>query len=1083
MSSNTKIIQDLSLLYELSLSIGNSLDLKENTQAFIDRLLSRKSLSFASVWIRKEEDGPYQMIYAKPSFRIKPGAHIDDSHFIIKQLSKQAYFSLHDEDEDFQRVIQKTDITEGAYAIFRLGDLGFLKLYDAHARKRFPAIVMSQLNHLVQKFGVSLNGCLAYENATLESKRRKSIQKELVKKEEQLRQVINSSLDAVITIDAAGKVEQWNTQAHRIFGYSIAEAQGKELSTLIIPKQYRRAHHDGMKRFFETGHGPVIDQRIEITAIRKSGEEFPVELAISHIPLGDDNHLFSAFVRDITVRKRNEEAIKESQVRLASLITNLQVGILAVDENGYITSANPFFSKIFELSSTPEELVGQDSNEIIETIKHSFGAPKDFKENINELIRTRKLIVNQDLFTIDGKILARDFIPLFSDDKYLGHLWQYRDVTLGRKAQEEVRKSEEKYRGIIENMELGLMEVDNDGTIIRAFDRFCHMTGYRPKELLGKNANKILLPEEYWPVLDQQTADRKLGQAGVYEAQLIKKDGSRLWALISGTPIYDQQGHVTGSIGIHYDITERKILEQDLAKAKVIAEQARLAEQQFLANMSHEIRTPMNAVIGMTHLLYETNPTEAQKEYLYALRFSADTLLDIINNILDITKIEAGEIEIEKRPFDLKQLLNSLLRTYQFRAKDKPISVTIDFDSHINNLLLGDATRLSQIINNLMSNALKFTERGTIEMGARLVRRDQHQLWIAFNISDTGIGIPEDKLKLVFKNFKQVDASITRQYGGTGLGLAIVKQLIELQGGTIRVASEAGKGTTFTFEMPYQDSGQAVTNIKQNELAPEQIPSSMNGLNILVVEDNAMNQKLISQILNTWGSQYKIAPNGKIAVEMSLEETFDLIFMDINMPELDGNQATAMIRAEERSPNQQTPIIGLTAAAMLEEKNRALKAGMNEFITKPFSPAVLRKVACKLLGIDTDTRSEKQERPLKPTEIKIDLSYLYDLSNGDPIFIKDMLQTFINEAPGYIEELSTAMEAQNWPIVYKIAHQLKPNFMMLGMVPQQDLAIRLEKIAKHDNGDKTEAPALAQKIEESVIQSLPLLKAKIKSVV
>jgi PAS domain S-box-containing protein len=1082
MNSNTKIIQDLSLLYELSLSIGNSLDLKDNAQEFIDRLLFRKSLSFASVWIRREEGSPYEMIYAKPSFRIKPGQTVDDSHFIIKQLEQQPYFSVHDKDEGFWRIIQKKGVKEGAYAIFRLGNIGFMKLYDSHAKERFPAIVMSQLYHLVQKFSVSLNGCIAYENATLESQRRQAVQKELAEKEEQLRQVINSSLDAVITIDAGGKVEQWNKQAHRIFGYSIEEAQGEDLSALIIPKQYRRAHREGMKRFFDTGEGPVIDQRIEITAVRKNGQEFPVELAISHIPLADDKHLFSAFVRDITKRKRNEEAIKESQVRLTSLISNLQVGTLAVDENGYIILANPFFSKVFELSSTPEELVGQANHEITDIIKHSFESPADFEENINTLIRTRKLVVNQDLFTRDGKILARDFIPLFSDDKYLGHLWQYRDVTLRRKIQEEIRKSEEKYRGIIENMELGLMEVDNQGIIIRAFDRFCQMTGYQPKELLGKNANRMLLPEEYWPVLDQQTADRRLGQAGVYEAQLIKKDGSRIWVLISGTPIYDQQGNVTGSIGIHYDITERKILEHDLAKAKVVAEQARLAEQQFLANMSHEIRTPMNAVIGMTHLLYETDTTEAQQEYLYALRFSADTLMDIINNVLDITKIEAGEIEIEKRPFDLKQLLNSLLRTYQFRAKDKPISVTMDFDGRIDNLLLGDAVRLSQIINNLMSNALKFTERGTIEMSASLVRRKQDQLWVAFSISDTGIGIPKDKVELVFENFKQVDASITRQYGGTGLGLAIVKQLIELQGGKIGVVSEAGQGTTFTFEMPYQDSGQPVSNARHEELPYDQVPGRMKELNILVVEDNAMNQKLISQILNTWGSQYRIAQNGRIAVEMSMEETFDLVFMDINMPELDGNQATAMIRADEQNPNQQTPIIGLSAAAMLEEKNKAIQAGMNEFITKPFSPAMLRKTTCELLGIDTNT-NEKQEHKETLTDVMVDLSYLHDLSHGDPIFIKDMLQTFINEAPAYIEELSAAMQASNWPVVYKVAHQLKPNFMMLGMLPEQGLAMRLEKIAKHKEEDKTEAPALAKKIEESVIQALPLLKDKMKSVV
>ena len=1077
MNSNTKIIQDLSLLYELSLSIGSSIDLRTNTEGFIDRLLSRKNLSYASVWLKKSGEA-YQMVYSRPSFRAQNASLSDSTHFILQELKNKPYFSIHHTNSNFEKVIQEAEVSQGAYAIFKLENIGFVKLLDTQATGDFDPVLMAQLYSLMQKFSISLNGCLAYEQAQEESIQRHKIQQVLAEKEEQLSRVIDSSLDAVITIDDSGKVIQWSKQAQHVFGYNKSEAIGKTLSELIIPQQYRQAHEDGMNHFFKTGEGPVINQRIEISALKKSGEEFPVELAVSHIEL-ENKHIFSSFIRDITRRKKAEDAIKESQVRLEALITNLQAGILLESEQRKIVLANQFFCDIFSIPSPPEDLVGMDCKKAMEQAKHYFIQADAFVEGVNQLISERRLKVGEELYTVDGKILARDFIPLFSGEKYLGHLWQYRDVTIRRKAQEAIRKSEEKYRGIIENMELGLMEVDTEGNIIRAFDRFCTMTGYAPGELVGKNATTTLLPQEYWPILDQQTEDRLKGRAGIYEVQLIKKGGSKIWALISGTPIYNSIGEIVGSIGIHYDITERKTLEQDLAKAKQEAELARLAEQQFLANMSHEIRTPMNAVIGMTHLLYETNPTESQKEYLYALRFSADSLMDIINNILDITKIESGELEIEKRPFDLKQLLNSLLRTYQFRAQDKPISVTLDFDERIEHLIMGDATRLNQIINNLMGNALKFTSRGTIGMRTSLVKKEHKSLWISFKIFDTGIGIPKDKLKLVFKNFKQVDASITRQYGGTGLGLAIVKQLIEMLDGNISVDSTIGQGTTFEFIMPFEDS-QLKASKKQEwdkELSDQPHPL-LKSIDILVVEDNSMNQKLISQILKTWGSTFTIAANGRIAVEKAAEKRYDIIFMDINMPELDGCQATEVIRNNNNNPNKTTPIIGLTAAAMLEEKNRALKAGMDEFVTKPFSPVLLRKRVYKLLGIESDEQEHKSTTKPLTSSVSIDLSYLYDLSQGDPIFIKDMVQTFIKEAPAYLSNLSKAIKEKDWENIYKVAHQLKPNYMMLGMTAQQDVALQLEKLAKQQE-DQEKAWSLYLQLEQDTHKALPMLEEKI----
>ena len=527
-------------------------------------------------------------------------------------------------------------------------------------------------------------------------------------------------------------------------------------------------------------------------------------------------------------------------------------------------------------------------------------------------------------------------------------------------------------------------------------------------------------------------------------------------------------------------ITQRT---EELNKAKLTAEQSQRAEQQFLANMSHEIRTPMNAVIGMTHLLNETPLTPIQKEYVSSLQFSADNLMGLINNILDLSKIEAGELNFEEEPFNLNKLMLGLHKAYELKLKNQAVLVTLDFDPAIQHMILGDSTRLNQILNNLLSNAGKFTQQGAINIRVLLLKKETNRYWIEFQIQDSGIGIPKEKVNLIFQNFKQADTDVSRKYGGTGLGLTIVKELVELQGGIIKVESTLGEGSTFKVLLPLSftdiKAGEEEEKTKEDRAIKE---SFLKELVLLVVEDNEMNQKLITKILEIWGVTFELCINGKEAINLTTQKRYDMILMDINMPIIDGVEATNLIRKDEQNLNHNTPIIAMTAAALLEEKNKALQAGMNDYITKPFSPNILLDKIYYLMNkeskiLEKNIPEVESEFTSTPT---FDLEYLYNFSNGDQKFVEDMVQTFLKEIPIALEVLQTGIIEKDWKTVHNTAHRLKPNFMMLGMKHQQRQSETIEQMIKKDKIDKVKFDLLTKQIKEAVASVFPLLNQQLQ---
>ena len=523
------------------------------------------------------------------------------------------------------------------------------------------------------------------------------------------------------------------------------------------------------------------------------------------------------------------------------------------------------------------------------------------------------------------------------------------------------------------------------------------------------------------------------------------------------------------------DITEQKRAQQELVNAKKTAEQARLAERQFLANMSHEIRTPMNAVIGMTYLLGKTNLNKYQKDYLDALNFSANNLMGILNNILDISKVEAGEIEFEERSFNLTKLLQSIHQTFQFKLKSKNIPIHLNIDPNIQNQIIGDPTRLSQILTNLLSNSSKFTDQGHIKLGAKLLEATHTHYLIQFEIADTGIGISEENLNTIFNNFKQAGKDIMRKFGGTGLGLPIVKELTTLQGGTLNIDSKLNKGTIFNITLSFKNTGVKAIDVKEDTINSKEENELLRKGHFLFVEDNTMNQKLIMAILDTWDCSYEIASNGLEALALTSGNLFDIIFMDIHMPGMDGLEASLKIRQNQQNKNYKTPIIALTAAALLEEKKRAMQVGMNDFLTKPFAPEQIRLVMLKYLS-----QNEKLTNRISNQQI-FDLNSLKRMSLSNPLFFTEMIEIYLRDVPIALTEMETQFMHKNWQEIGDVAHKVKSNFMIVGMKKAVEMALSLEKEIREQKAKPATIQHCISELRKLAEQTFPIFQEELEN--
>ena len=527
---------------------------------------------------------------------------------------------------------------------------------------------------------------------------------------------------------------------------------------------------------------------------------------------------------------------------------------------------------------------------------------------------------------------------------------------------------------------------------------------------------------------------------------------------------------LSGSVvGYHIlrQFNRQRLLIQELAIAEKKASVAAQTKENFLANMSHEIRTPLSGILGFTNLLQKRPLDATSVEFVSSIQRSGENLMAIINDILDLSKIEAGMMRITIGTFSINGLINSVETLFLERVKEKGLTIFSKIDSSIPDTLIGDATRLTQILVNLIGNAIKFTHHGKIDIEVFNHSQNEKNITLGFKISDTGIGIDKEKLGEVFERFNQGEDSTTRNFGGTGLGLSIVKSLVLLQKGDIEVSSEQGKGTTFIFHIPYCISEEQLNTIptvntnyfKDKSNAP---------LRVLVVDDNAINQSLMKHLLLQWNIDFDVVSNGLEAVEQLINQTYDLVLMDIQMPKMDGYAATQQIREVLKLD---IPIIAMTAHALAGEREKCLSRGMNEYISKPIKEDELFKLISNF-GLQEAHQAEAKTEDESQAFQYIDLTYMQSISGGDTSFEKTVTQQFIDNVPQHLEQLSAAYQNQDFTTVKLRAHDLKSSVAIMGLLPLLEEKLNALEMASEQNSILKENLDEVKSITKSALEEV-----------
>ncbi|MFM2359237.1 MAG: hypothetical protein RLY16_1230, partial [Bacteroidota bacterium] len=897
--------------------------------------------------------------------------------------------------------------------------------------------------------------------------------------------IAEDNINAVIIANAKGEIEWVNRSFTQMTGFSKDEVMGRKPGSFLQGPGTNEESKVFMQEKLKQGESFST----EVLNYSRTGQAYWVNIQCQPIK-GEGGKVigFFAIEENVTEKKHSAQKLQESQNRLTSLISNLQAGILVEDEHRKIVLVNPLFCEMFQVPAPAEALVGADCSSSAQQAKHLFKDPHGFVSDISKLLTRKTLVIGDVLELADGRFYSRDYIPIYIDAIYRGHLWKYTDVTAEKLAQQALSIREEKYRSIIANMNLGLLEVNNDEVIQYANNSFCEMSGYSLYELIGQSARALFTENEMSVATIERNEKRKAGVSDAYELRVKNKNGDPLWWLISGAPMFNDNREMIGSIGIHLDITHQKTLQTQLKAAKEVAEKAQAAEQEFLANMSHEIRTPLNAIAGMTYLLQDTPVNKEQKEYLDVVQSSTEILLRLVTNILDITKIEAGKIEANYKEIDIVRLLNGLEKTIRIQHKNSDVQVLFEYPNSPVQYVVSDDLLITQILLNILTNASKFTEKGNIKLQAELYSNLDDKVLLNVVISDTGRGISRVEQSRIFEKFIQGGDEESRAKG-SGLGLAITKKLIEFLNGSIHLESQEGVGTKFSILLPLK-KGKTVGKLEVPLLVEEEV-ESLAGYRVLVAEDNEVNRKYIGKLLTKWEVHHDFAVNGAEALELlQIPDSYDLVLMDLQMPVMDGIQATLEIR-NSNEWYKNIPIVGVSATAIIGLKQKARESGINDFVSKPYTPTQLKTAMVTFLKTLTPKASLINEKPANavvestvvaaPKKLvfefdpELNRAHLKELIDEDYEYAKVLFEIFESTVVPQVEDVKKLYEQNDRIPFGRLVHKIKPTFSMVGIPGFDDMLKTLEMQAPNVE-QLSEMETIYNTFLERVAKYIPIIQ-------
>jgi PAS domain S-box-containing protein len=876
--------------------------------------------------------------------------------------------------------------------------------------------------------------------------------------------IFNSANFSSIATDANGVIQIFNVGAERMLGYAAVEVMNKITPADISDPQELIARAEALSVELGTPITPGFEALVfkasrgiediyELTYIRKDGSRFPAVVSVT--ALRDVQNVIIGYLligTDNTARKQAEEALLKAGALQSAIFNSANFSSIATDANGVIQifnvgaermlgyAAADVMNKITPADiSDPEELVARAkalSAELETTITPGFEALV-FKasrgiEDIYELTYIRK---DGSRFPAVVSVTALRN----AQNAIIGYLLIGTDNTARKLVEAEQKKLDQRLRdqqfytrSLIESNIDALMTTDPAGVITDVNKQMEALTGCTRDELIGAPFKKFFTDADRAEAgIKQVLSEKKVTD---YELTARARDGTKTVVSYNATTFYDRDRTLQGVFAAARDVTERKHVEMELKQAKAAAESASRTKSEFLASMSHEIRTPMNAIMGIADLLAKTSLTPEQDKYVRIFRRAGDNLLNLINDILDLSKVEASQLELEKTGFLLDDDLEKVIEMVAARAQEKELELVCTIAPGVPNELRGDPTRLRQVLLNLIGNAIKFTESGAVSLSVTLDEGAPGPRALHFTITDTGIGISDEKLERIFERFTQADSSTTRRFGGSGLGLTISKRLVELMGGRIWVRSALGKGSVFSFTLPFEIWADAAARA----IAPVGVgvEAPLPALRILLAEDSADNALITMAYLEDTPYRLQVAETGAIACDMFMANDYDLVLMDRQMPVMDGLTATRKIRAWEMANNRApTPIVALTASALKGDREMCLAAGCTAFLTKPIKQDVLLQAIKEFSsGVRTSTR-DKGGPPATMSQR-----------------IADLVPAYLQNCRQNVAAISDALDRVDFAAVTILGHNMRGSGCAYGFQAITDIGAGLQQAGECADG-------------------------------